>query len=881
MSRAAIKCFDIVAIALFVFAAQSVVAQQAAAPYTHATRVNAAGQVTGTISPDPDGPGPLAFQATRNTYGTGGASSGLLVKVESGELAAWQNESITPSSWGAFAIHLTKTYEYDDQARKVAERLIGSDGITIESFTQYSYDDWGRVVCQTRRMNPALFSSSATHPCLLQTEGPFGPDRISRFTYDVHGQVLTEERAVGTPLAQAYVTNTYYGIGVLKSQRDAKGNHTELDYDERWRLVRRFYPSATATGSHNISDYNGYAYDAHGNVVYERKRNGQSLTFTYDANNRLIYKDLSNNVHSGDITYGYDLRGLTIYSCFGSPGTTSSTSPCISGSEGESNAYDGFGNLTSRISRVGAVSRTLSYQYDAEGNRTRITHHDGQSFSYGFDGLNRFCSVNEGTAALACDNANAPLRVTYRPSGGRLDLRRANGVTTTVNPDNALRLGNFTQNFAGTANDLTNQFLYNPASQIRRLSQSNLQYTYSELGSRAGAYGANGLNQITSIAGSAIGYDGNGNLISDAGANALYTFDMENHLVSTDLPGSAADAVLLYDPLGRLARYTVNGTATEFHYDGDALVGEYVNGSLARRYVHGDQVDEPLIQYSTASVGSSYRRYLHADHQGSIIAHSDSTGAVPVINKYDAYGIPAGTNDGRFGYTGQTWLKELGLNYYKARIYSPKHGRFLQTDPIFYEDDMNLYAYLRADPVNARDPTGKVLIPLLVWGGRAAGQCAMNAGCRVAVARVVGSLFGAHSAVNAVRGTLDVAANTSQNEADDADASSKPEPGTEESDEGVVYCCDGQSPGQKTPSGKPYVGTANNLQQRARTATDGRERANASTVDTYRKSDRPGRQEVEQRAMNDRGGKGNLDNKRNEIREERWPSRRIDPPNKQ
>ncbi|WP_411360927.1 RHS repeat-associated core domain-containing protein [Pseudidiomarina sp. YC-516-91] len=109
------------------------------------------------------------------------------------------------------------------------------------------------------------------------------------------------------------------------------------------------------------------------------------------------------------------------------------------------------------------------------------------------------------------------------------------------------------------------------------------------------------------------------------------------------------------------------------------------------------------------------RRYLLADERGSIIAEMTRTGSLLQAHQYDAYGNPKHSSSARFRYTGQILIPGTELYYYKARVYHPKLGRFMQTDPIGYQDGMNWYAYAGNDPLNLVDPTGRSSEEANVW----------------------------------------------------------------------------------------------------------------------------------------------------------------------
>jgi RHS repeat-associated protein len=165
--------------------------------------------------------------------------------------------------------------------------------------------------------------------------------------------------------------------------------------------------------------------------------------------------------------------------------------------------------------------------------------------------------------------------------------------------------------------------------------------------------------------------------------------------------------------MARLARavfpglpHQVAGAATtRFAYDGVNAIAEYDgSNALQRRFVFGPGIDQPIVQYEGS--GTADRRFMSTDERGSIISATDSSGTLLNINRYDEYGTPQSTNAGRFQYTGQAWLPELGMQYSKARIYSPTLGRFLQTDPSGTDGGINLYAYTGNDSINFLDPSG-------------------------------------------------------------------------------------------------------------------------------------------------------------------------------
>ncbi len=175
-----------------------------------------------------------------------------------------------------------------------------------------------------------------------------------------------------------------------------------------------------------------------------------------------------------------------------------------------------------------------------------------------------------------------------------------------------------------------------------------------------------------------------------------YQYDAENRLIKID---GGSTAQYAYGPQGERVSKIAAGVTTYFYWG----IGEKISGQWTKLYVQG--LGGKLVEYSG---GTTW--FFATNHLGTIAARMNVSGQLMETYRYLLYGERYAGTPTPHQYTGKERDAESGLDYFGARYYASAHGRWMGVDPVLQAGDpqlLNRYAYVRNEPINKIDPTGK------------------------------------------------------------------------------------------------------------------------------------------------------------------------------
>jgi RHS repeat-associated protein len=231
----------------------------------------------------------------------------------------------------------------------------------------------------------------------------------------------------------------------------------------------------------------------------------------------------------------------------------------------------------------------------------------------------------------------------------------------------------------------------------------------------------NNANELTSAGSTTYTYDANGNLTgSSAGMSATYNGQDQ---MSSITPAGGSATSQSYSDFGQFERISA-GTGS-YRYDVTGLSAMPSGGTYFVRTPDGQ-----LLSERTAS-GTYY--YL-TDALGSVMALTNSTGAVVNTYAYDPYGATTATSGSTanvFGYGGQQLDSSSGLYKMGQRYYDPGLARWESQDlfagGLSSPQSFNRYSSVLGNPVSLLDATG-LCIPQGTYGPFTPEQFALDGG---------------------------------------------------------------------------------------------------------------------------------------------------------
>jgi RHS repeat-associated protein len=595
-------------------------------------------------------------------------------------------------------------------------------------------------------------------------------DLITTFTYDTRGNLTGTRDAEGNKISHEYdafdrkiltkrylkngeeikTSFTYYDNNLPKTITDDKGNITEYKFDDQKRLTKVIYPDLSEI---EIT----YTKITKDEIDYKRviitQRNGTIVTNDYDKLGRLVNRTIQK---------GENVEGTT-FENFAYDGLHR-----LNYAENDNFVVEFKFDPLNRITEEKQRGKLLNYTYSVVDNLRRMTmkYPNDRLIEKNFDILDRLSNIKQADNEIAnfkyigrsyrllskqfgngdavsylydqgrrmtskeAKNKTSDLINHYKHSYNKVHMKNyeqrmhENGIGDVFGYDAVYRLTNAKFNVpdptAANPTDFERErnIFLDHVDNITRIDETKNGETTQITTEIPPDTDFLKLNQYSRFDQWGLAYDKNGNL-TQKGTQKMY-HDYRSQMVRVTEGTTTTENK--YDALGRRLQKIVNTgsqSKTENYYYSGHQVVEVRDGSdqVKRQFIYGNGIDE-VIRMDAYSGSTITPYYFHSNAIGSTTAVTDANGQVVERYKYGLYGmptfmdaignvIPKSTIGNNILFQGREYEPETNFYYFRARHLDPIMGRFLQNDPMGYEDSLNLYQALNMNPVNFLDPFGK------------------------------------------------------------------------------------------------------------------------------------------------------------------------------